>query len=440
MKKTIKTTFTASLLLVSLLSIVTACGEKEPTSGSATQTTMETSSTSTSSTSSKPTTEHTHTFATEWSSNDMEHWHAATCEHIDEKDALAPHSFDEGVVTSEPGYGIEGVKTFTCTVCEKKKTEVVAALTPFFMPISDVLAVSGKVVVTGTIYSGNVKVGDILTLSNVNKDVTIVGIEKFRKNYESASEGEEVGLLVEGVTRDQIQRGYSLFTPSTKKYFNQIKVNLTALTKDEGGRNTPFYTKYRPQIKLYPYEDSGIAVYAGEVTGCIILPNDLENFMPGETHEVTIILKTKFILDKNMELAVVEGSKKIAYGTITSLEQHAHDENYEEIGVCNVCGFDQCISFNYDSSLEEYSYETHLEVNGRHFFKITPKSDNAETEWKVEIEGTTEENYEVIIYDSTYKNTKDDDHFMLTNSTYYIVVIGKDNVNDITIKVVDTWL
>ncbi len=457
MKKTIKTIFTATLLMVSLLSTATACGKKKPTSSSPTQPTTEpTTVTSTTvtptttapnpttavvpTTSTQPTTEHKHTFATEWSSNDTEHWHAATCEHKDEKDALAPHTFDEGVVTTEPGYGVEGVKTFTCTVCEKKKTENVAALTPFFMPINDVFAVSGKVVIIGVIYSGTVKVGDTLTLSNVNKDVTIAGIEKYKKSYESASEGEEANLLVEGVTRDQIQRGYSLFTPSTKQYFNQIKVNLTALTKAEGGRNAPFFTKYRPQIKLYPYDNSGTTAYAGEVTGCIILPSDLEKFMPGETHEVTIILKTKFILDKNMELAVVEGSKKVAYGTITALEQHEHDENYEEIGVCNVCGFDQYLSFNYDSSSEEYSYETHLEVNGRHFFKITPKSDNTETEWQVEIEGTTEENYEVIIYDSNYKNIKDDNHFMLTNSTYYIVVIGKNNVNDITIKVVDTWL
>ena len=380
---------------------------------------------------------HTHTFANEWSFDDAEHWHAATCKHNDEKKDLEAHIFDEGVMTTEPGYGVEGVKTFTCTICKKTKTENIAALTPFFMPINEVYSVNGgKTVVTGTIYSGVVKTGDTLTLSGLNKNVTIASIEKYKKTYESASEGENVGLLIEGATKDQIQSGYSLFTPATKKYYNQIKVNLTALTKEEGGRKTPFFSNYTPQIKLYPNDVSGTTYYAGEVTGCIILPSSLECFMPGETHEITIILKVDFILDKGMKLVVVESGKKIAYGTITALEQHEHDDNYDEKGICNACGFDQYLSFNYDSSFEEYSYETNLEVNNKLFFKITTKSEDTIKEWRVDIYGTTYDKYEVIIYDSNYKELQSS--YMVNYSTYYIVVIGKDNVNDITIKVVDS--
>ncbi len=383
---------------------------------------------------------HTHTFATEWSSNETEHWHAATCEHKNQKDGLAAHTFDEGVITKNPDYGVDGEKTFTCSVCGKTKIESVPALVAFFMPIEDRYSVAGgKVVVTGTIYSGTVRTGDTLTLSNVNINVTITSIEKFKKTYDSASAGEAVGLLIEGATKDQIKSGYSLFTPSTKQYYNQIKVNLTSLTKEEGGRNTPFFTKYKPVIKLYPSESNGTTSYAGEVAGCVILPSDLEMFMPGETHIVTIILKTEFILDQGMELIAVEGGKKVAYGTITALERHEHDNNYDEKGICNICGFDQYLSFNFDSESEEYIYETNLEVNEKLFFKITPKSDNTETEWQVEIDGATEDNYEVIIYESNF-NIKDEDSFMLTNSTYYIVVIGKDNVNNITVKVIDTYL
>lgn len=383
---------------------------------------------------------HTHTFATEWSKNETEHWHAATCEHKDQKDGLAAHTFDDGVITKNPDYGVDGEKTFTCSVCGKTKIESVPALVAFFMPIEDRYSVAGgKVVVTGTIYSGTVRTGDTLTLSNVNINVTITSIEKFKKAYDSASAGEAVGLLIEGATKDQIKSGYSLFTPSTKQYYNQIKVNLTSLTKEEGGRNTPFFTKYKSVIKLYPSESNGTTSYAGEVAGCVILPSDLEMFMPGETHIVTIVLKTEFILDQGMELIAVEGSKKVAYGTITALEHHEHDNNYDEKGICNICGFDQYLSFNYDSESEEYIYETNLEVNEKLFFKITPKSDNTETEWEVEIDGATEDNYEVIIYESNF-NIKDEDSFMLTNSTYYIVVIGKDNVNNITVKVIDTYL
>ena len=384
---------------------------------------------------------HTHTFATDWSKDGEGHWHEATCEHKSEKKDYATHTWDEGVVTTEPNYGVDGLKTFTCTVCKEIKTESIPALVGFFMPITDVFSITGKgVVVTGTIVSGTVRVNDTLAMSGVNKNVVITTIEKNKKTLDSATVGDEVGLLLRGITNDEVKRGYTLYTPNSKQNYNQVKLNLTTLTKEQGGVNTHLVSNAQVVAKLYPNVKNETKSYVGEVKGRVIFPSNLETFAPGETHVVTIIFESSVVVDKNMDIGIMYNGKMIGSGLVTELEQHTHDDNYDEIGKCIVCGFDQYLSFNYDSSSEEYSYETHLEVNGRHFFKITPKSNNTETEWQVEIEGTTEENYEVIIYDSNYKDIKDNYAFMLTNSTYYIVVIGKDNVNDITIKVVDTWL
>lgn len=378
---------------------------------------------------------HTHSYAKTWTYDDTEHWHAATCEHTDLKKDVGAHTFDDGVITKDPDYGVDGEKTFTCTVCGKTKVETVAALVAFFMPIQDVFSVSGKVMVYGTIYSGTVKTGDTLSLSNVNKTIKIVEIQKMKKNYTSATAGEEISLVIEGATKDEIKRGYSLFTPFSKKYYNEIKVNLTSFTEAEGGKKTPFITKYKPVIKLYPATSDGVTSYAGEVMGSIILPNDLEMFMPGETHEVTIILQTKFILDKGMELIVYEGGKTVAHGVITGLNKHEHDNNYDEKGICDICGFDQYLTFNLEAGREEYSYTANLEVNNKIFFKITPTSTDASKEWRVDVDGASYEDYQVTIYDSKYNEIVGD---MKTNSTYYIVVTGTNNVNDVTIKVIDS--
>ena len=495
MKKALKTIFTSTLLLVSLLSLATSCGKKKPTSSGTTiqpTTTVPPTTTiaPTPTTTATPATEHqhtfeadwstsdtehwhkatcehkdekdalgahvydddvdttcnicgyvrtihVHTFATEWTFNDTEHWHAATCEHKDEKDAVALHTFDDGEITTEPGYGVEGVKTFTCTVCQKKKTESVSALTAFFMPIQDRFSVTGKgTIVVGTIFSGTVKVGDVLTLSNLNREITVTGITKFNKEYESASQGEEVSLLITGATKDEIKSGYSLFTPSSKQYYNQIKVNLTALTKEEGGRKVPFSTNYQPQIKFYPYGNNESINYAGEVTGCVILPSDLEYFMPGETHVVTIILKTSFILDKGMEIIIVESGKKIAYGSITALEHHEHDNNYDEMGKCNVCGFDQYVSFTFDSEMRRYYYETNLNVNEKIFLKVTPKDSNdLEKEWRDHVEGASYDDFNYTVYD--IDGNVFNDH-LKTGSTYIIIIEGKVDKNDVTFWLIDS--
>lgn len=378
---------------------------------------------------------HTHTFATEWSSNETEHWHAATCEHTDEKEGLAAHTFNDGVVSKEATYEEDGEKTYTCTVCGKTKVDTIPALVAFFMPIDEVYSVSGKVVVFGTIYSGTVKVGDDLTLSNVNTNVKITVIKKDNKDSDNATVGDYVSLALEGVTKDQVKRGYSLFTPSSKKYYNQVKVNLTSYTEAEGGKHAPFISKTKFVTKLYPSVSNGNTVYAAEVMGCVILPTDLEIFMPSETHEVTIILETPFILNTGMELLLIEGTKKIAHGTISALEEHNHDTNYDENGVCGICGLDQYLSFNYDAGYKNYSYVTNLEVNGKIFLKITPDSGDENQEWRVDIEGATADKYEIVIYDSNFNEVSSD---MLTGSTYYIVIVGTDNVNDVTIKVVDS--
>ena len=369
MKKTIKTILTASLLLVSLLSTATACGNKKPTSGNPTQSTTE------------PT-----------------------------------------IVTSTTG-------TQTTVAPTEDKS--------FFMPISDVLSTTGgKTVVSGTIYSGSVKTGDILTLSNLDKNVTITGIEKNNKAYENASKGEEFELSIEGVDGKQIQKGYSLFTPSTKQYYNQLKVNLTTLTKDEGGRNTPFFTKYHLIIKLYPNVILGTTYYTADVYGSILLPSDLECFKAGETHEVTIILKTQFILDKGMEIGAVEGGRKVAYGTITALEHHEHDENYDKMGICNVCTFDQYEMFNFDESKGRYYFKTNLKANHKNFLRVAPyDSSNLEKEWKTHVVGASADDFTLLVYDEEDKLYTGN---LKTGKIYLIIIEGKANKNDVTFCLIDS--
>lgn len=148
---------------------------------------------------------------------------------------------------------------------------------------------------------------------------------------------------------------------------------------------------------------------------------------------MTIILKEKTLLSKGMEIALTEGGTKRAYGTITSLGEHKHDARYEEIGQCGVCGFDQYKTFEYDASIDVYSCTTNLEVNESAFFKITIKSSDEEKEWVVDL-SVSYTLYESEIYDVDGKPLETR---MKTGGTYIIQIIGKENINDVLVKVQD---
>ncbi len=226
---------------------------------------------------------HVHTFEEGWRFDETHHWHAATCGHETEKSSYAPHDFDEGTITKAPTYEEEGIEAFTCATCKMIKTVAVPTLVGFFMPVQDCFTITSKgLVLTGIIESGKVKVNDVLSLSGTSKKVTIKSIEKYKKTYESAEKGDEVGLLVEGVAKSEVARGSALFTPDSKSYHNQIKVRLTSLTQEEGGLRTPFFSKYSPVVKYYPCASGEAKGYLGEVKGCVILPEDLEMFNPGK--------------------------------------------------------------------------------------------------------------------------------------------------------------
>ena len=419
--------------------------------------------------------EHTHTFNTsEWAKDETHHWHAATCGHASEKKDLAAHTWNDGVLDIDPDIGEEGSMLYTCTVCGQTKSEVIPALDPFFMPISDKFKLTGGrgIVIQGTITSGTVHVGDTLTMSGTDCSITVENISVGFREVASATAGEEVGLLISGVGYESIERGFCVYTPGTKSSYREFTLRLTLYTKAEGGRNTPISGGYAPQFRFYDY--------AADIKGRILLPADVEMMMPGETREVTVVLESETILEAGMAVVVQEGGKTVGTGTVVSasdhthtwdegkvtkaatcketgektytctacgqtktegLEKSEHDASYEDCGFCKICGVEQDeIITLAENDYREFVATFDLEVNGSVYLKITPTDDKYGTErWRIEVEaagGITEgSDYEIHVYDSNGNEVTGD---LETGKTYYIVIIGMKNVNDVRVTVLDS--
>ncbi len=387
-----------------------------------------------------PALEHKHTFASTWSSDDDYHWHAATCEHTDETIEKASHEWDEGEITTAPDYGVEGVKTYTCTVCDKTKTESISALTPLFMPIMDRFSIPGRgVVVEGVISSGVINKGDVLTISGINKSITVIDItlKGSSKQLDQAVAGDIVDVLVNGVERDEIKQGCAIFTPSTKESYDQFTLNFTMYTKAEGGRHAPITGKTNFQFYLYPYEESGTTNYVTNVTGVMMLPIDVEMMMPGTTEEVTVVLQNKMVLEAGMKVLVKEGSRNVGYGTITSTTNHVHDASYDNIGKCFICNSEQSETLVLDTETQEYQYTDSFELNKRIYLKVTPNNPiDQEMEWRIEVYGATlDVDYEITVFDV---NGNEVISHLNTGETYYIVISCMQDVNWVDIIILDS--
>ena len=417
--------------------------------------------------------DHTHTFDTsKWAKDADYHWHAATCGHTSEKQDLAAHTWNDGVLDIDPDIGEEGSMLYTCTVCGQTKSEVIPALAPFFMLISDKFKLTGGkgIVIQGKITSGTVSVGDTITMSGANKPVTVEKISIGSKEVESATAGDEVGLLISGVEYESIQRGFCVYTPGTKSSYREFTLRLTLYTKAEGGRNTPILTGYAPQFRFYDY--------AADIKGQILLPSDVERMMPGETLEVTVVLRSETILEAGMTVVVQEGGKTVGTGTVVSVSEHTHtwdegeitkaatcketgektytcttcgqtksdiiekgehDASYEDCGFCTICGAEQDeIIILEENDYSEFVATFDLEVNGSVYLKVTPTDESGTEYWRIEVEATggiTEgSDYEIHVYDSNGNEVTGD---LETGKTYYIVIIGMNNINDVSITVLD---
>ena len=184
---------------------------------------------------------------------------------------------------------------------------------PFLMPIEDVMTITGRgTVVTGRVERGTLKVQDtveIVGLAAEAKSTVVTGIEMFRKTLDEAQSGDNVGVLLRGTQRDEVERGQVLAQPGTIKPHTKFESQVYVLTADEGGRHTPFFNGYRPQFYFR----------TTDVTGKIDLPAGTEMVMPGDNIDMTIELITPIAIEEGLRFAIREGGRTVGSGVVSKI-------------------------------------------------------------------------------------------------------------------------
>ena len=184
---------------------------------------------------------------------------------------------------------------------------------PFLMPIEDVFSITGRgTVATGRVEQGVVKVGDtveLVGLTDESRQVVVTGVEMFRKQLDLAEAGDNIGALLRGVQREEIQRGQVLAAPGTIKPHTKFEAEVYVLTKEEGGRHTPFFNGYRPQFYFR----------TTDVTGDIQLADGVEMVMPGDNSTFTVTLITPIAMDEGLRFAIREGGRTVASGVVSKI-------------------------------------------------------------------------------------------------------------------------
>ncbi len=183
---------------------------------------------------------------------------------------------------------------------------------PFLMPIEDVFSIKGRgTVVTGRIASGKVKIGEEIEMVGIRKTskTTVTGVEMFRKLLDDAQAGDNVGILLRGIGKDDVERGQVLAKPGIATPHTEFEAEVYILTKEEGGRHKPFFTGYRPQFY----------VRTTDVTGEISLPDGVEMVMPGDNAKMTVKLIVPVALDEGLRFAIREGGHTIGAGAISKI-------------------------------------------------------------------------------------------------------------------------
>jgi len=185
---------------------------------------------------------------------------------------------------------------------------------PFLMPVEDVFSITGRgTVATGRIEAGIIKVGENMEIVGMGSDQKTVctGVEMFRKLLDQGEAGDNAGLLLRGVEKDQIQRGMVLAKPGSIKPHTKFKASVYVLKKDEGGRHTPFFKGYRPQFYFR----------TTDVTGNVILPKGTEMVMPGDNVNLDIELITPIAMEKELRFAIREGGHTVGAGVVTEIKE-----------------------------------------------------------------------------------------------------------------------
>ncbi|GGE20995.1 elongation factor Tu [Marinithermofilum abyssi] len=186
---------------------------------------------------------------------------------------------------------------------------------PFLMPIEDVFTITGRgTVATGRVERGILKVSDeveIIGLEEETKKTVVTGVEMFRKLMDEAEAGDNIGALLRGVNRDEVQRGQVLAKPGTVKPHTKFKAQVYILSKEEGGRHTPFFNGYRPQFYFR----------TTDVTGVIKLPEGTEMVMPGDNVEMEVELIAPIAIEDGTRFAIREGGRTVGAGAVTAISE-----------------------------------------------------------------------------------------------------------------------
>ncbi|ASS89809.1 elongation factor Tu [Bacillaceae bacterium ZC4] len=184
---------------------------------------------------------------------------------------------------------------------------------PFMMPVEDVFSITGRgTVATGRVERGVVKVGDeveIVGLAEESKKTTVTGVEMFRKLLDQAEAGDNIGALLRGIARDEVERGQVLAKPGSITPHKKFKAQVYVLSKEEGGRHTPFFSNYRPQFYFR----------TTDVTGIITLPEGVEMVMPGDNVEMTVELISPVAIEDGTKFSIREGGRTVGAGSVSAI-------------------------------------------------------------------------------------------------------------------------
>ena len=241
------------------------------------------------------------------------------------RDLLSEYDFpgdDTPVVAGSALRALEGDASY-----EEKILELMAAVDeyiptperdtdkPFMMPVEDVFSITGRgTVATGRVERGQVRVGDeveIVGISEETSKTTVTGVEMFRKLLDYAEAGDNIGTLLRGVTRDNIERGQVLAKPGTITPHTKFKAEVYVLTKEEGGRHTPFFSNYRPQFYFR----------TTDITGVCVLPEGTEMVMPGDNVTMEVELIHPVAIENGTKFSIREGGRTVGAGSVAAIEK-----------------------------------------------------------------------------------------------------------------------
>ena len=184
---------------------------------------------------------------------------------------------------------------------------------PFMMPVEDVFSITGRgTVATGRVERGQVKVGDVVEIVGLTEEpasTTVTGVEMFRKLLDYAEAGDNIGALLRGVAREDIERGQVLAAPKTITPHTQFVADVYVLSKEEGGRHTPFFSNYRPQFYFR----------TTDVTGVVTLPEGTEMVMPGDNVSINVELISPIAIEEGTRFSIREGGRTVGSGVVTSI-------------------------------------------------------------------------------------------------------------------------